>query len=236
MASAQSLRVTRVVRDYIAPTFAMITVAAGCLFLGRWQWDAAFAHQGRQMAGASAELRPLADLTSAEQWLPRASIGARTEVTGTLLQQYTFTTNPRPTADGVHPWVVTPLRTDDGDVIAVVRGAGTPLTLSARVSVVGRLQPSEDSPAIGAWKPAMAELSTGALVDRWPFAIILDGYLIAEQPAALTEGTAASPRFTAAPSGQVSWRNLAYAVQWGLFAVFAAFVWWRHLVTLREGG
>ena len=225
----------RIVRDYIAPTIAVIAVAVGCLALGRWQWDAAWAHQGRQVAGSSADIRPLHDLATAQQWLPRTSIGARTRIDGELLTKYTFTTQARPTASGQQPWVVTPLRTAAGDVIAVVRGGGLPQDGNQPVSVVGRLQPSEDSPAVGAWTPANAELSTAALVDKWPFPVLLDGYLVAEQPVQLVDASAATPRFTAAPSGNVSWRNLAYAVQWALFAVFALFVWWRHLVTLREG-
>lgn len=235
MSGAQGSRFARWVRTYVLATFAAIAVAAGCLALGKWQWDAAWAHQGRQLAAASQVVKPLGELTDPQQWLPRTSIGAQVRIEGTLLETSTFLTAPRPTVEGERPWVVTAVRTADDEVVAVVRGAGLPDSRASDVTFIGRLQPSEDSPAVGVWQPQADELSTGALVDRWPYPKILDGYVVAQAPLGLANGAAATPRFTAAPSGQVSWRNLAYAVQWALFAIFALFVWWRHLVTTREG-
>jgi ABC-type nickel/cobalt efflux system permease component RcnA len=36
--------------------------------------------------------------------------------------------------------------------------------------------------------------------------------------------------------GGLSWRNLAYALQWWVFALFAAYMWWRMVRDDYEDG
>jgi cytochrome oxidase assembly protein ShyY1 len=134
--------------------------------------------------------------------------------------------------------VVTPLRTSTG-VLPVVRGwvptASSPATAppQGRVTVTGRLQASEPSTASGVDPLAdlgsgrLAYVSTVTLLDAWPYNSreIYDGYVVATR-----ETPTASPapdRVTAqGPSGGVArWRNLAYALQWWLFAGAAIFFW-----------
>jgi cytochrome oxidase assembly protein ShyY1 len=65
------------------------------------------------------------------------------------------------------------------------------------------------------------------LLEAWPYrsAEVFDGYVVrsaeSPRPAVAPTRVAAAP-----PSGGVSrWRNLAYALQWWLFAGAAVFFW-----------
>ena len=225
----------RILLTYIAPSIAMMLAVVTCVLLAQWQWHIGFRNQTQVLASASTEIQTFADVSTAEQWLPRTSIGARTRVRGHLLNAHTFRTAARPSAGAMLPWVVTPLRLSDGSVVTVVRGAGGPAVLPGEVTITGRMQPSEDSPAVGVWQPAAPELSTSRMVNRWTSDVIRDGYLVDESSSTLIRGVTATPRFTAAPSGHINWRNIAYACQWLLFALFALFVWWRQVAPAPEG-
>ena len=217
-------------RSAVIATLLMAIFGYAFVLLGQWQWRNAFLHEQTPGPVISNRVQALDLLSKPESWLPRTSIGARTSATGTLLVDQGFGTAARPTTRGEHPWWVTPLRLSDGSVLAVAT-AVAPRSTAKQQNVIGRLQPSEDSPAIGAWTPAVAELTTPGLVDRWPFPVVRDGYLL------VTQGEPGEPlpvaRFTSAPSGSIGWRNIAYALQWWSFALFAVFVWWRH-VTGRD--
>ena len=134
--------------------------------------------------------------------------------------------------------VVTPLRTASG-VVPVLRG-WVPSTTSptvappaGAVTMTGRLQMSEPREASQvdplAALPAgqIAYVSSVSLLQVWPYppGELVDGYVAASQesPAA----TAAPARLPAQiPDGGVArWRNLAYALQWWLFAGAAVFFW-----------
>ena len=218
-------------RSVVSATILVALAVSSFILLGQWQWRNAFLHEQTPIKTVSSREQPLDSLSETEKWLPRSSIGARTFARGTLLVDQSFRTQPRPTTQGDRPWWVTPLRLSDGSVLAVATAA-EPARGAAGQTVSGRMQPSEDSPAIGAWRPEKAELATPALVDRWPFPVVRDGYLVVTQTQ--PGQPLAVARFTSAPSGSIGWRNIAYALQWWSFALFAVFVWWRH-VTDRDG-
>jgi cytochrome oxidase assembly protein ShyY1 len=124
-------------------------------------------------------------------------------------------------------------------VLPVLRGwvprAGSPAARvpSGEVTVRGQLQVSEPRQASGVDPLAalprgrVAYVASVTLLDVWPYptTALYDGYVVAtaERPA-----PAAAPARVAAvrPSGGVApWRNLAYALQWWLFALAAVFFW-----------
>jgi len=231
---------------------AVVTLAfmAAFIGLGRWQWTAAFAHQQQLSVDITSTPQPLSRLSTAEQWLPRTSIGALATAVGEFDFAHSFRTAPRRTQEGLLPWTVVPLKLRDGSVLAVVVGAQTvnarepdddraeilALTKPSstlRATVVGRLQPSEDSPAIGKWQPSKDELATDTLTDRWSYPVVRDGYLVVTKDSN-PRTVLATPRFMSAPTGSIGWRNIAYAFQWWVFAVFAVFVWWRHVMESRD--
>jgi cytochrome oxidase assembly protein ShyY1 len=268
---------------------AVVTLAfmAAFIGLGRWQWTAAFAHQQQLSFEVTSAPQPLSRLSTAEQWLPRTSIGALATAVGEFDFAHSFRTEPRRTQGGLLPWTVVPLKLRDGSVLAVVVGAqkvnaSEPKTknLSSKqdsagqdsaahtslaqgnsnpvnddlateladddaeilavtkpsatvlATVVGRLQPSEDSPAIGRWQPSKDELATDTLTDRWSYPVVRDGYLVVTKDSN-PRTPLATPRFISAPTGSIGWRNIAYAFQWWVFAIFAVFVWWRHVMESR---
>ena len=226
-------------RSVLGAALLCAVLCTAFISLGRWQWRVAFADQQRPSGSISSVAVPLDERSHPEQWLPRTSIGALVLATGRFDDAHTITTEPRPTSQGQLPWVVTPLRLADGSVIAVVTGftdtrtrpdALTPIG-SAELTVTGRLQPSEDSPAIGAWQPQRPLLRTPALVDRWPYPLLRDGYLVLDQSLTMNTIAAPTPRFTSAPGGSIGWRSIAYAFQWWSFAAFAVFVFFRQVVS-----
>jgi cytochrome oxidase assembly protein ShyY1 len=149
-------------------------------------------------------------------------------------------------------YVVTPLRTSSG-VLPVVRGwvasrASDAATAPAgHVTVTGRLQGSESSgdSAVDPLDPMpdneIAYVATVNLLETWPYSshALYDGYIVASNE---TPAAANTPARVAAqtPSGGVGrWRNLAYAVNWWLFAAAAVFFWGsviRRAVTERRSG
>ena len=104
---------------------------------------------------------------------------------------------------------------------------------SGPVTVTGALAAGE-SPAESATRlPAgqLPALDLSVLVNRWPgdlynafvFAAVEgpDADVVSPASSGLTRVPA--PR----PEVGLQWRNAAYAVQWWIFAIFAAYMWWR---------
>jgi surfeit locus 1 family protein len=130
-------------------------------------------------------------------------------------------------------WVVSPLRLESGSAILVVRGwspsAMAPPVPAAPVTVTGSLQPGEEPGAdsvLGADR-VVDSVRIPMLVGELPYDLY-GAMLIrtAERPAP-TDGLV--PVDPSPPD--VPWtdglRNLAYALQWWVFAGFAVFMWWR---------
>jgi len=85
----------------------------------------------------------------------------------------------------------------------------------------------------------MSALDLSLLVNRWP-GVMYNAFVFAtaEQPD-LT--SVASPAVVRVPppapaSGALSWRNAAYALQWWVFALFAAWMWWKMVRDDYETG
>ncbi|MCT9928941.1 SURF1 family protein [Planotetraspora sp. A-T 1434] len=141
-------------------------------------------------------------------------------------------------ASGRGFWLLTPLRLTDGTVVAVVRGwvasAADPAAAvpAGTVTVTGRLRPSEQTDAVVRGGPLpqgqVATVSTAELINVWTDVKLRDGFVVA---------TAQDPPSTAKPvavpppteGGGFTWRNLAYAAQWWIFAAFAVFMWFHFV-------
>ena len=166
------------------------------------------------------------------------------EVRGTFLPEGTVLVSGRAGAKGADgSWLVTPITVGDASApaVPVVRGwvpAGTdpaslPAPPSGEVDLVGWLQPPEgsgqedDDPR----DDVLPELRIADLVQRVD-QDLYGAYVVAEQPlshdaAAGIDGATLdqlpeASRFTGL-------RNILYAIEWWVFAAFAAFLWWRYV-------
>jgi len=129
-----------------------------------------------------------------------------------------------------------------GARIAVVRGFVTDPAqavapdLATEVTVSGTLAPGESPAGDTAHADPvlpdgqMAALDLSLLVNRWP-GDLYNAFVFAtaEQPDVTSIASPAVERVPppALVSGTLSWRNAAYALQWWVFALFAAYMWWR---------
>jgi surfeit locus 1 family protein len=142
-------------------------------------------------------------------------------------------------------WVVTAVRTSAGAWLPVVRGwvprsddaAAAPQRVpTGSVRLEGVLQP-DDAPAEGQ-SPAsptsngpkvLRALDAAELVNLWGTPIY-NGFLVLTGEHGSGIKTAAQPERVPPPGAQptgLAWRNLAYAVQWWVFAAFALVLWWK---------
>jgi cytochrome oxidase assembly protein ShyY1 len=133
--------------------------------------------------------------------------------------------------------VVTPLRTGRG-VVPVVRGwvadrAAVPAPPRGAVTVVGVVQRSETEADATTLVPAEGEVGYVATVTllaatEYDPDELYDGFLVlrASRPADPDAPALVATDRPDDGSGQVGrWRNLAYAVQWWIFAAAAVFFW-----------
>ncbi|MDQ4086073.1 MAG: SURF1 family protein [Actinomycetota bacterium] len=130
------------------------------------------------------------------------------------------------------PWLVTPLVTDSGAAVLVVRGLAPadelPAAPDGRVRLVGSLQPSEARGSDGDLSDnRVPTLSTAQLIGDFEQDLYSGFVVLTEQqpPSALPEAPPPQP----GASFSAGLRNLMYALQWWVFGGFVIFVWWRML-------
>ena len=130
-------------------------------------------------------------------------------------------------------WVVTPLVVDgSGARIAVLRGfvtgesgPGPAPASTAPVAVTGTLAPGESPSSASLPDGRLGSVDLARLVNLWP------GELYNAFVFATAESPDTSPGVQRVPPPGIptglTWRNAAYALQWWVFGLFAAYMWWR---------
>jgi len=218
---------------------AALAAIAVMIVAGVWQLGQYGTAQDDSSPGAAGPAVPLEDVMGPDDAIPAAGAGAQVEVHGTYAEadhQFLVSGREQGGRDGF--WVVTPLlvtdtTTSDGrpSAILVVRGwqptAAVPDVPPGEVRVSGVLQPGEEgATSVGADR-VVAAIRIPALIAAVPFDLY-SAFLIrtAEAPAPGDDLVPVPP-----PDVGVSWtqglRNLAYGLQWWLFAGFAVFMWWQ---------
>jgi cytochrome oxidase assembly protein ShyY1 len=217
----------------------MVTFA----MLGLWQLNVA-RDKGRAEQVRSAPVRPVVDVGAVltpHGPFPLDGSGRRITATGRYDGPGQVLVTPRRLGGKPGYWVVTPLVVrSTGARIAVVRGfvtdpgQATAPQPAREVTVSGTLALGEspttahDGPALPDGQLAVLDLS--ALVNRWPGSLYnAFVFATAEQPDVTSVAAPAMQRVPppALVSSGLSWRNAAYAFQWWIFALFAAYMWWR---------
>jgi cytochrome oxidase assembly protein ShyY1 len=228
-------------------TIHVLTIAIVVIFIffGRWQlhrWE------NRGISVVPPDNRPavaLSDLVSPDQPLAGGSIGRQTTATGRFDGAHQMLVVDRALGARRGFWVLTPLRPADaatgGAAAMVVRGWVTGPTDPALrvpandVTITGRLYASDDPPPVGTGAtgalPAgqIRQVNTAELTGHVPYRI-LDGYVLL---AGQTPTVSPAPAVVPVPANEINrgggLRNLAYALQWCLFA-FAVLYFWTKLV------
>jgi len=231
---------------------AAVMVSFG--LLGLWQLSLA-RDKGRAEQVRAAPTLPVVDVAAVltpHAPFPHDGDGRRITATGRYDGSAQVLVTPRLLRGQRGYWVVTPLVVrSTGARIAVVRGfvtdpgqAAAP-DVATDITVSGTLTPGE-SPAQDrslAETPLpdgqLAALDLSLLVNRWPGGLYnAFVFASAEQPDVTS---VASPTVERVPpptvgGGGLSWRNAAYALQWWVFALFAAYMWWRMVRDDYESG
>lgn len=220
------------------PLHALLAgVLTACVLLADWQLGSA----RTQPAAPPATAAPVAveRLLAPQQPFPGTAAGRRVVASGrwdgARQQLVVRAQDGRPGY-----WLLTPLRTDDGAALPVVRGwVPSPTDPAAAApdgpaEVVGVLYPPEATSRAGG-APALPPGQLAAadpveLVQRWPYPLYNGFVVLASADPAPDPQPALVPPADP-PPGEMDWRSLGYGVQWLLFAAFAVLLWWR---TLRE--
>jgi cytochrome oxidase assembly protein ShyY1 len=220
---------------WIALGILAIALIAGCVLLGRWQWertqDILAAERAAQGAPISvgAVAAPGAEIDGAD-------IGRQITATGTYLAELQVVVTNRVLRDATGIWVVTPLQLADGTVVAVNRGwlpdSSAPglVPPTGQVTVQGTYTPDETFYADAQSAPGTtAAISGTALGKRWNLAT-RTGYLnLVTQSPASAPAPVPVPATVQTSDVAFPWQNFGYAFQWWIFALFVVFAYVRWL-------
>ncbi|KQY55902.1 hypothetical protein ASD11_15525 [Aeromicrobium sp. Root495] len=211
---------------------AVVAVAL-CVAGGLWQMGVYEGRQDDERSSAAASLaqaQPLGDQWKAGEAFPtelqqrsvvlQGRFGPATEQ---LWVQGAETT-------GGQAWLVAPfLVAGTDDALLVVRGSAAvpgpvPDVPTGEQSVTVVLQPGQGGGSALDARRTTTAVSIPVLLNELPHRLF-SGYGLA------TTDTGADLALVSAPDPDVSWtaglKNLAYALQWWVFGLFAAFMWWR---------
>jgi surfeit locus 1 family protein len=241
------------VRRAVAPRYwgihlLMIVAVVTCVLLGRWQLGVWHHHRTDDAAQVTRQAAvPLDDVLGPDAAFPGSGVGRPVVVQGRWDPTHTVYVSDRERDGRTGVWAVTPVVTAGGSGIPVVRGWATspdaaPASPTGHASLVGLLQPSEDTGADDTSRAddVIPELSTTDLLPRAPYDLY-GGYVVAtdrlipggidgSEPITGTAGLEPiGPQHLPGADATSGLRNLLYAFQWWVFGAFAIFMWWRWL-------
>ncbi|PRY13343.1 SURF1 family protein [Kineococcus rhizosphaerae] len=226
-------------------TLAALLVVAVCAGLGVWQW-----HRGNVVVSEPPARQPVVPVsrvvdaggTGADRILSADEVGHRVEVTGTFDPAVNLLVPGRALDGVVGSWVLGVVVLADGSGVPVVRGwvpTGQPAPdlPPGAVDLTGVVQPPESSdiaPSTSALPAGQTWIVSAAdLVNRVDYAVA-NAYVTQTTPAAGLK--AVPPADAGQATRRLDLRNLAYAGQWWVFALFAVVVWFRAVRDERRGG
>lgn len=222
-----------------------IGVVTAFILLGRWQLGV-FQDSGKPRSATDPAPVSVSALAPVGGHLQGEAVGRRATAEGVYdAGRQLLVVDRRPDVEapggnasrGKGYWVLTPLRLDDGTLMPVVRGwvarpddPGTAVP-EGRAVVHGRVRPQQATDSVqrraGSLPAGQVQtVATGELVNLWQGEKVRNGYLVAQPPSgALTQVKVPPP----VVGGELTWRNLAYAANWWIFAGFAVFMWFHFV-------
>jgi surfeit locus 1 family protein len=228
------------VRRYFTPgliglhLFAVAAIAF-CIIMGMWQSGTYDSRQEHERADKQSVPR----VAMSEIWGPDEPFVSRLNhrpvtVEGEFApaaEQVWVTGKEHDGRDGA--WLLAPFLVDGGDdALLLARGwapktGPLPEVPAGPVSIEAVLEPGESNAgSFDAADRTIGSVRLPTLINELPYDLY-SGFAINEDPAVAGGLELISPP----EGGDVPWteglRNLAYAFQWWVFALFAAFMWWR---------
>ncbi len=210
--------------------------------LGFWQWhryEAKAERNERVSDNRGRDAVPATDLFAVGRDLPSADQWRKATATGRYDQAHEYLVRHRQLDNELGFFVVTPLVTQDGTILLVNRGwVPNPDSATARpdvpdaptgqVTVTVRARPSETRERTGIKdrdglpEGQVMRIDTGQLAAALGTDAVYGGY---GQLAEETPSPAEAPALLPLPDAEDTGLNLAYAVQWWIFAVALIAMW-----------
>lgn len=232
---------------YHVVAIVLVGIAVG---LGLWQYDAweqRRADEARDVT--TVEPTPLADVMGPDDPFPGDSVGRPVVLEGRWVPGRTLYVSGRQQDDAEGYWAVTPLAIGgpDAPALMVVRGwapdlDSVPAAPRGHAEFVAWLQPPEGTGEVDEDPeddvlPQLRIADALRYVDRdlyGAYAVVADRVAEGDWPhdeTAVNDGTQGLEHAALDQLPKVSrftaLRNLFYAIEWWVFALFAAFIWWR---------
>ncbi|MFI6596060.1 SURF1 family protein [Nonomuraea sp. NPDC050536] len=222
-----------------------VGVLVAFILLGRWQLGV-FQDSGRPRTSTDPAPAAVETLSRVGAQIQGTAVGRRVSAEGVYdAAKQLLVADRRPDVDAPGGnvsrdkgyWVLTPLRLSDGTLIPVVRGwtatadGAAAAVPQGKVSVTGRLRPQQSTDSVqgraeGLPAGQVQTVSTGELVNLWQGEKLRNGFVVAQPPSGALAQVKVSPPIV---GGEFTWRNLAYAANWWIFAGFAVFMWFHFV-------
>lgn len=218
---------------------SLVAVVAICAALGWWQWDRA-TREVEQTPPAG--VVPLEDVQPVGEPVDPDDAGRQVVLRGSYDPGRQLLVVDRLDAGQRGAWVLTAftLSGEGGATVPVVRGwlpdgQSPPPVPEAPTRVVGWLEPSEPTTLRDAGRAPLPAgqveiVSSAELLSLWRPPLV-QGFVIVDEPRPEAPLEPVAPPSLTSTS-EIDWQNLAYAVQWWLFGLFAVF-WFVRLARLE---
>lgn len=238
----------RMLRTLLSPRMLglhllVIGVLVSFILLGRWQLGV-FEESGKPHASVDPAPVAVETLSRVGAQIEGPAVGRQVTASGSYdAAKQLLVADRRPdvaapggnVSRGEGYWVLTPLVLPDDTMVPVVRGwvpkADDPAIAvpAGQVTVSGRLRAPEGTDSVqrragGVPAGQVQTVSTAELINLWRGEKVRNGFVVAPTPG-LTPVKVAPP----VTGGTLTWRNLAYAANWWIFAGFAVFMWFHFV-------
>lgn len=219
---------------------SLVAVVVVCVLLGWWQWDRATTEVVREPPSG---VVPLDEIHRVGDAVDPGDAGRRVTVRGTFDSARQLLVVDRLDAGESGAWVLTAfvLAETQGVTLPVVRGwlpegEQPPAPPEGEVRLEGWLEPSEPTtlrePGRDPLPQGQVEIvSSPELLSLWTPAPLLQGFVVVDEPAPDAPLRPVAPPALSTDS-EIDWQNLAYAIQWWLFGLFAIF-WFVRMVRVE---
>ncbi len=217
-------------RRWLGFTAIVVIAIIGFGLLSRWQWDRADEQRAERMAISQAQvLRDVGSVNDLDEF-------TRVHISGIYNNEDTQLVRQRPLDGGNGYWVMTPLDTNSGTRIWVIRGWVGASTIATEVPAIPQSQTGQTkvTGAVRFFEEPLEDvygLPSGVIAK-----MSLEELTSGNSPGAVDNRVV--QLISSTPSGEIAivplpdvdeGQNISYAVQWILFALVAIIGWFIFL-------